>query len=413
MLKDARLATSVLISLVAGCMHTSVPDQVLKSDEEGPSVAEGPAVVAEENPRIAESGGETPPPPASNTVERGIAWLLAHQLPSGGWGQGDESPNMGNNAEVRDVANVADTCMATLALVRSGSTPRRGPYQQQVTRAVELVLASIEQSDADSMWVTEVRSTRVQAKIGQYVDTFASLNLLNELRNEMPTPQAEARMRAALAKVIRKIERNQANDGTWAQSGWAPTLGQSLAARGLNRAAQGGTTVAAPVLRRVETNALQGVDVQAGRLRRRAAGSAGVDLYDAAEAASTLRESATTAAHKGDKQEAPASQAAARAEAAEAGLMERLREPSFVSGFGSNGGEEFLSYMLISDTLRVRGGERWNEWRTRIGGLMEGVQNGDGSWSGHHCITGRTFCTAMALLVLMAERAPTPAQGQG
>jgi hypothetical protein len=36
------------------------------------------------------------------------------------------------------------------------------------------------------------------------------------------------------------------------------------------------------------------------------------------------------------------------------------------------------------------------------------VQNGDGSWSGHHCITGRTFCTSTALLVLMADRTPIP-----
>ena len=36
------------------------------------------------------------------------------------------------------------------------------------------------------------------------------------------------------------------------------------------------------------------------------------------------------------------------------------------------------------------------------------IQNSDGSWSGHHCITGRTFCTSTALLVLMADRSPVP-----
>ncbi len=38
------------------------------------------------------------------------------------------------------------------------------------------------------------------------------------------------------------------------------------------------------------------------------------------------------------------------------------------------------------------------------------VQNDDGSWSGHHCITGRTFCTSTALLVLLADRTPVPVQ---
>jgi hypothetical protein len=44
---------------------------------------------------------------------------------------------------------------------------------------------------------------------------------------------------------------------------------------------------------------------------------------------------------------------------------------------------------------------------------LDRIQNGDGSWSGHHCITGRTFCTSTALLVLMADRAPVPVQAKG
>ena len=38
------------------------------------------------------------------------------------------------------------------------------------------------------------------------------------------------------------------------------------------------------------------------------------------------------------------------------------------------------------------------------------MQNEDGSWTGHHCITGRTFCTAAALLVLMGDRTPVPVE---
>jgi hypothetical protein len=38
------------------------------------------------------------------------------------------------------------------------------------------------------------------------------------------------------------------------------------------------------------------------------------------------------------------------------------------------------------------------------------VQNQDGSWTGHHCITGQTFCTAAALLTLMADRTPVPVE---
>jgi hypothetical protein len=97
------------------------------------------------------------------------------------------------------------------------------------------------------------------------------------------------------------------------------------------------------------------------------------------------------------------------ADASQAKLAERLSDPRFVSGFGSNGGEEFLSYLLMSEALLAKGGDEWTKWDVRVTKLATGVQNGDGSWTGHHCITGRTFCTAAALLLLMADRAPVQA----
>jgi hypothetical protein len=93
---------------------------------------------------------------------------------------------------------------------------------------------------------------------------------------------------------------------------------------------------------------------------------------------------------------------------AQAALLGRLDDPQFVSGFGSNGGEEFLSYMNISESLVVKGGHDWTRWDDAMASNLNRVQNDDGSWTGHHCITGRTFCTSTALLVLMADRTPVP-----
>jgi hypothetical protein len=89
-------------------------------------------------------------------------------------------------------------------------------------------------------------------------------------------------------------------------------------------------------------------------------------------------------------------------------LVGRLSDPDFIRGFGSNGGEEFLSYMLVSESLLAKGGKDFAQWNAAITQLVQGVQNADGSWTGHHCITGRTFCTAAALLVLMSDRAAGP-----
>jgi hypothetical protein len=92
------------------------------------------------------------------------------------------------------------------------------------------------------------------------------------------------------------------------------------------------------------------------------------------------------------------------------GVVKQLENPAFVQGFGSNGGEEFLSYMNISEALLLKGGDEWKKWDKSMTESLTRIQDKDGSWSGHHCITGKTFCTASALLVLTADRAPVTAR---
>ena len=89
-------------------------------------------------------------------------------------------------------------------------------------------------------------------------------------------------------------------------------------------------------------------------------------------------------------------------------IVKRLKDKQFIQGFGSNGGEEFLSYMNISETLAVKGGADWETWDKAMSDNLTRIQDKDGSWSGSHCITGKTFCTATAMLVLLAGRAPVP-----
>lgn len=399
----------------------------------------GDGVQGDQGSQADSGGAQTPtwkhavtPKPLSANVSKGLAWLVAHQLPSGGWGQGDESMAMrgGNqNNVMRDTANVADTSMAVLALMRSGHLPGQGQYQQHVARGIDYILAEIEKSDADSLFVTNVRGTRVQGKIGTYVDTFTSLMVLTEVKGKMSDKAGNQRLERALAKVLRKIEKNQRQDGTWDNQGWAPVLTQSMAAKGLNRAAQAGEDVKSEVLTRVESQARSQFDDRTGSFG--AGGSAGVGLYAGAANSAALRDSVTTrktkekdlqkqareASSERERAQAQAAIADNRAaeqatESAEKALLARLEDPSFIQGFGNNGGEEFLSYMLVSESMVAKGGKEWDQWDKHITQLVNNVQNGDGSWTGHHCITGRTFCTAAALLVLMADRTPVPVAAQ-
>lgn len=60
-------------------------------------------------------------------VDGGLRWLAARQGADGSWGQKDK---------------LAITGMSGLALLASGSTPTRGPYARNVSRALQFVLAS-------------------------------------------------------------------------------------------------------------------------------------------------------------------------------------------------------------------------------------------------------------------------------
>jgi len=363
--------------------------------------------------------------PLGDEVKRGLDWLAKHQLDNGAWGQGDEAPTMGGAGQMRDTPSVADTAMAVLAYMRAGESASQGQYSARVKRGLEYILSEVEASDDHSLFVTQTRGTRVQFKIGTYVDTFAALMVLTEAKGTMPDAKGNKRIEVALNKVIGKIKVNQRQDGTWDNKGWAPALTQSMAAKGLNRAAQNGADVGEATLRKVEQQAQNAYDSKSGAFAT--GDSAGVQLYGAAAGTSAMRDSLNTrkkeevdlrqkmaaAATPAEKEVYAAKirdndKAQGQTENAEKALLAKLDDPAFIRGFGNNGGEEFLSYMLVSEAMAAKGGADWKKWDASITKLVDGVQNQDGSWTGHHCITGRTFCTSAALLVLMADRAPVP-----
>jgi hypothetical protein len=371
------------------------------------------------------------PKPLSDAVHKGFAYLIHHQNAEGGWSQGGgwRSESGGGRVEGPDVADppdVANTCVATLALLRAGHTPREGELSPNVARALDFVMGNVERADVESPYVTDLRDTQVQSKIGPYVDTFLTVMTLAEAEGKMPDQAGEDRLAGALNRVIGKMERHQQADGSWGTHGWAPVVGQGLAAAGLNRARQRGAAVRDEVLQKSEKHARGKYDRQTQSYSLD--GSAGVPLYATAShlsasshtlgsyrpAKAKLRETVASPDAGAEAQRQAAEQlkyieeAEAEHELSLSGSYAYFKDNSFRQGFGSNGGEEFLSYLNISETLRAKGGKEWEDWDRSMAENLERIQNADGSWSGHHCITGRTFCTATALLVLMADRAPTP-----
>ncbi len=78
------------------------------------------------------------------------------------------------------------------------------------------------------------------------------------------------------------------------------------------------------------------------------------------------------------------------------------------TAFSQAGGEEYLAFHPITENMLQKGGNDWAAWYPTVRDKIISVQNADGSWTGHHCITSRTFCTAAAILVLIAPNRYLP-----
>ena len=345
------------------------------------------------------------PAPLSTAIDRGARWLASTQGADGGWGQdggGVSSVRFGERLESTG-NDVANTAVAALALLQAGPQ-----YRTQVERALVFVLERVEASPADGLGITDRQGTQIQRKLGPCIDTFLASMLMAQVDGGASTPALNARVRKALQKTVAKIEKHQQSDGSWnTAGGWAPVLGTSMASRSLFEARNKGVAVDARVMQRAETYTVSALSaappLEAGVAGRAVAASsrgdasaaapaesAGVPLYQSAQALEQLSRTAADRAQNAKQISA---------------IQGRLANAEFVGGFGSMGGEEFFSYLNISDSMKRVGGDPWSKWHADITQKILGLQNSDGTWSGHHCITGRVAMTSAAILNLTVDRA--------
>ena len=326
------------------------------------------------------------PTPAA-AIDKGARWLASVQGADGGWGQDGGNTSQIRTRERRETNgnDVANTAVAALALLRAGNQ-----YLSNVERALALILERVEASPADGLAITDVQGTQIQVKLGPYIDTFLTSMLLAEVDGTFSNPTLNARVRQALQKTVAKIEKNQQRDGSWnIAGGWAPVLGTSLASRSLFQAKLKGVQVEDRVMKRAEDYTVQAFN-SSGVRGGAPAEAAGVPLYQSAQALEQL--SRTEADRRKNAREIDA-------------IHQQLASASFVDGFGSIGGEEFFSYLNVSDGLKHAGGPEWKQWQSQTTQKIVRLQNNDGTWAGHHCITGRVAVTSAAILNLAVDRA--------
>jgi hypothetical protein len=359
---------------------------------------------------------------AKASIKSALVWMEQAQLPDGGWGSGLHSLQ-----HVRDPHAVksdpATTSLVLLSLLRTGNSLDSGNYKAQVQKGTSFLLEKVEQWPQNQPRLTILSGTQPQNKLGENIDAILAVQYFTTLLKYEQQHPLKGRIQAALQKCVSRIEKEQDSDGGWKGGGWAPVLQSALADHALESAQDAGISVDSEVLKKSKTYQKSNFDTATKSAVTGKA--AGVMLYSLS---STTRSSAKEAnkakmivekAKKEgrlkmeDKVSAgnleTAGMAPAEAKELEAAyfINENSKSQStredVMRGFGSNGGEEFISYLMTGETMVLEGGEEWKKWYENMSKKIIAIQKNDGSWEGHHCITSPVFCTAAAMLILSIQ----------
>ena len=356
------------------------------------------------------------------SVRDGLAWLRDAQLPNGGYGAGSHSAQ-----HIKDPhavpADPATTAMVATAFLRSGNTLQNGLYANNLKEAINYLLETVENTSNDSPYITEVRGTQIQSKLGQNIDAVMTAQFLSNLLDRKLKGIDKKRVERCLDICVSKIQEGTDAQGKQGGAGWAGVLQSGLANSALESAQAVGADVDEKVLNRSRDYQKSNYDDKTGGVKTE--DGAGVMLYAvsgsvraSAKEARKAEETINKAKQEGKlAKDAPVSVAnLKKAGFSEAEAMEyatsynvyqsakqTAQRSDVLDGFGNNGGEEFLSFLQTGESLVVNKDKDWKKWYDDMSGRILKIQNADGSWNGHHCITSPVFCTATSILLLTVE----------
>ncbi len=386
--------------------------------------------------------------PIQSAIDSGLTWISAAQLADGGWSANDlghrmpttqgnlrtvdpkrsfpetTQRNMANTGDNAAAADPASTAMVCMALLRCQHTPSKGLYAAQLQKGMDFLMQTTEIHKDHPGNNTTITGTQPQRKLGANIDVVLTAQFFSNVLNYLSAndPQT-ARVRRCLELCIQKIEANQAGNGALQGSGWAGVLQSSFANNAVESAQAQGIKVDTVKLARARDFQKSNYDLKTGSVNTDL--GAGVMLYSvsgsgraSAQEARKAKEEVAKAKKKGlihDKdgvsvenlQKAGLSESEAlrynTAYQINSAATKTAQNDRVMTGFGNNGGEEFLSYLQTGEGLIIAKDEAWKNWYDKISKTLLNIQNADGSWNGHHCITSPVFCTATCLLVLSVQ----------
>lgn len=362
--------------------------------------------------------------PMPRFLNRSMSWLAKSQLSNGGWGAGNHNNQQNRNPKLVK-ADPATTAFTAMALIRGGHTLESGAFSPHLNKAIVYLVEKVENSETEHSNITNMKGTQPQRKLGENIDVAMTLQLLNKIYPMMQEDhELIDRVDQAIDICIGKLERTQLADGSWNGGGWAPVLNSAMVNNALEISKEQGRTVNDEVIEKsklyqahnydengIKTEAAAGIPLYAYSSTQRAtakdAGAVNALLKEADVKVNKSSKEAEAIAFSvlNKKYDEKTARNMAKSYSVYNASTESLKSDAVLSGFGNNGGEEYLSYAMTSESLVAAGNEaEYEAWISRMSDLFAQTQNANGSWSGHHCITSPVFCTAAVVMAMTADR---------
>lgn len=398
---------------------TELPEQPAPKKTKSAGPAKCVFKTAFEGEGITENMIHPIPEKVVRSMDKGLDWMEKAQQNDGGWGAGSNT-----RQDIRDPHAVpsdpATTAMVAMALQRSGNTLNSGPYASNLKKALEFLLEAVETSPTNSNNITTLTYTQPQSKLGQNIDVVLTSQFLTNIIDVISqNDQLHGRVERAIQKCVNKIQNNHNADGSLKGSGWAGVLQSSFATSALESAQDKGVEVDEVIIEKSRNYQKNNIDVKTNNVSTESA--AGVVLYSVSgstRASAKETRQAKDILKKAKKEGKIANEEVTVSNLTQAGLSQSqalkyetayqvnesakklAQDDNVISGFGNNGGEEFLSYLQTGEGMIISNDNSWQSWYDKTSSRLLTIQNNDGSWSGHHCITSPVFCTATCLLIL-------------
>ncbi len=354
-----------------------------------------------------------------HSLDNALKWLASMQLADGGWSSASGASPSQNSSRIK--SDPATTAVAAMAFLRHGSTPDSGPYQKELAKATDYLIQVVRSTPPDNSNLISGRQTQIQRKLGNNIDLILASqflsNMLQVLDESHPLYQAIV---IDLDKCIDKLQQMQDANGSFKAAGWAGVLQSALANNALEVAQHKGAWVSDEILEQSRKYQKGNYDLNTGSIATR--DGAGVLLYAVSSSVRASAKEAKLAIHiietgienKILKEGSLVSQEnmmRCGVESSQAlklhtawhiyqSAKKKAQQSEVTTGYGNNGGEEYISHLQIGESLLIAHDEEWKTWFDRISAQLMSAQQTEGYWQGHHCITSPVYCTATCILIL-------------